>query len=131
MIIRLVLKLLLINSNYQRSSSSEACTLSDILHQANLLLTKFGEKVKNANSVLSIFIYCPPAYICIFNFKTLTSFHCFGKETPTIHATQVFTTLYSTVGIYVPVNALKTGTLKKVMYKLKTVCIPIKKKKKR
>lgn len=49
MIIRLVLKLLLINSNYQRSSSSEACTLSDILHQANLLLTKFGEKVKNAN----------------------------------------------------------------------------------
>lgn len=27
------------------------CTLFDILHQANLLLTKFGEKVKNSNSV--------------------------------------------------------------------------------
>lgn len=128
MIIRLVLKLLLINSNYQRSSSSEACTLSDILHQANLLLTKFGEKVKNANSVLSIAIYCPPAYICIFNFKTLTSFGNY-QETPTIHATQVFPTLYSSVRIHVPLNALKTETLKKVMYKLEMVCIPKKKKK--
>lgn len=68
--------------------------------------------MKNANSVLSIVIYCPPAYICIFNFKTLTSFGNY-QETPTIHATQVFPTLYSSVRIHVPLNALKTETLKK------------------
>lgn len=68
--------------------------------------------MKNANSVLSIAIYCPPAYICIFNFKTLTSFGNY-QETPTIHATQVFPTLYSSVRIHVPLNALKTETLKK------------------
>lgn len=83
--------------------------------------------MKNANSVLSIVIYCPPAYICIFNFKTLTSFGNY-QETPTIHATQVFPTLYSSVRIHVPLNALKTETLKKVMYKLEMVCIPKKKR---
>lgn len=84
--------------------------------------------MKNANSVLSIVIYCPPAYICIFNFKTLTSFGNY-QETPTIYATQVFPTLYSSVRIHVPLNALKTETLKKVMYELEMVCIPKKKKK--
>lgn len=64
----------------------------------------------------------------IYVYLTLKRLLAFTALAPTIHATQVFTTLYSTVGIYVPVNALKTGTLKKVMYKLKTVCIPIKKK---
>lgn len=51
------------------------------------------------------------------------------RITPTIHATQVFPTLYSSVRIHVPLNALKTETLKKVMYKLEMVCIPKKKKK--
>lgn len=46
---------------------------------------------------------------------------------PTIHATQVFPTLYSSVRIHAPLNALKTETLKKVMYKLEMVCIPKKK----